>query len=175
MDRRRKNSGGPYHRREGVATPAEKEGLAGESGFPMIQRRNTRQIKVGGVPVGGGALISVQSMTNTATEDVAATVAQLRRPGRSRASRRRSGSRSSRTSISTIGWPSPPQGPEPTACGSTPATSADPGRSKRSSIAPGTAGSRSASASIRGRSKRTCSRNTKGPRRKAWWPAPCGM
>jgi (E)-4-hydroxy-3-methylbut-2-enyl-diphosphate synthase len=45
----------------------------------MIQRRVSRQIRVGGVPVGGGALISVQSMTNTPTGDVAATVAQIQR------------------------------------------------------------------------------------------------
>jgi (E)-4-hydroxy-3-methylbut-2-enyl-diphosphate synthase len=37
----------------------------------------TRQILVGGVPVGGGAPISVQSMTNTDTRDVEATVAQI--------------------------------------------------------------------------------------------------
>jgi (E)-4-hydroxy-3-methylbut-2-enyl-diphosphate synthase len=43
-----------------------------------IQRRLSRQIKVGRVPVGGGAPISVQSMTNTETTDVAATVAQIR-------------------------------------------------------------------------------------------------
>lgn len=43
-----------------------------------IQRRKTRQIHVGGVAVGGGAPISVQSMTNTETADVAATVAQVR-------------------------------------------------------------------------------------------------
>lgn len=42
-----------------------------------IARRNTRQIKVGSVPVGGGAPIAVQSMTNTYTQDVAATVAQI--------------------------------------------------------------------------------------------------
>ena len=38
----------------------------------------TRQILVGGVPVGGGAPISIQSMTNTRTDDVAATLAQIR-------------------------------------------------------------------------------------------------
>lgn len=43
-----------------------------------IRRKKTRQIRVGGVPVGGGAPVSVQSMTNTRTEDVAATVAQIR-------------------------------------------------------------------------------------------------
>ena len=44
-----------------------------------IRRRLTRQIMVGDVPVGGGAPIAVQSMTNTETCDVAATVAQIRR------------------------------------------------------------------------------------------------
>jgi (E)-4-hydroxy-3-methylbut-2-enyl-diphosphate synthase len=45
----------------------------------MIQRRVSRQIRVGSVAVGGTAAISVQSMTNTPTEDSAATVAQIRR------------------------------------------------------------------------------------------------
>ena len=43
-----------------------------------IVRRVSRQIWVGDVPVGGDAPISVQSMTNTETCDVAATVAQVR-------------------------------------------------------------------------------------------------
>ncbi len=43
-----------------------------------IARRKSRQISVGGVPVGGDAPITVQSMTNTLTSDVAATVAQIR-------------------------------------------------------------------------------------------------
>jgi (E)-4-hydroxy-3-methylbut-2-enyl-diphosphate synthase len=43
-----------------------------------IKRRKSRQIHVGSVPVGGDAPISVQSMTNTETCDVAATVAQVR-------------------------------------------------------------------------------------------------
>ena len=38
----------------------------------------TRQIKVGGVPVGGGAPVSIQSMTNTPTHDVEATLSQIR-------------------------------------------------------------------------------------------------
>jgi (E)-4-hydroxy-3-methylbut-2-enyl-diphosphate synthase len=42
-----------------------------------IKRRVSRQIFVGNVPVGGDAPISVQSMTNTDTCDVAATVAQV--------------------------------------------------------------------------------------------------
>lgn len=44
-----------------------------------IKRRKSRQIMVGDVPVGGDAPISVQSMTNTETCDVAATVDQIRR------------------------------------------------------------------------------------------------
>ena len=44
----------------------------------QIVRRISRQIRVGRVAVGGGAPISVQTMTNTDTEDVAATVAQIR-------------------------------------------------------------------------------------------------
>jgi (E)-4-hydroxy-3-methylbut-2-enyl-diphosphate synthase len=43
-----------------------------------IIRRKSRRIYVGDVAVGGGAPISVQSMTNTPTADVAATVAQVR-------------------------------------------------------------------------------------------------
>ncbi len=43
-----------------------------------IARRKCRQIHVGKVPVGGGAPITVQSMTNTLTHDVPATVAQIR-------------------------------------------------------------------------------------------------
>ena len=39
----------------------------------------TRQILVGGVPVGGGAPVTIQSMCNTRTDDVAATVAQIHR------------------------------------------------------------------------------------------------
>ncbi|MFA5627313.1 MAG: flavodoxin-dependent (E)-4-hydroxy-3-methylbut-2-enyl-diphosphate synthase [Thiohalomonadaceae bacterium] len=42
-----------------------------------IKRRKSRQIMVGNVPVGGDAPISVQSMTNTDTHDVAATVRQI--------------------------------------------------------------------------------------------------
>jgi (E)-4-hydroxy-3-methylbut-2-enyl-diphosphate synthase len=41
-----------------------------------IVRRPTRRVLVGGVPVGGGAPVVVQSMTNTDTADVASTVAQ---------------------------------------------------------------------------------------------------
>src|SRR5690349_18792498 len=43
----------------------------------MIQRRKTRQIQLGTVPVGGDAPITVQSMTKTDTRDVRATVQQI--------------------------------------------------------------------------------------------------
>lgn len=42
-----------------------------------IRRRSSRKIQVGNVPVGGDAPIAVQSMTNTDTLDVAATVTQI--------------------------------------------------------------------------------------------------
>ncbi len=47
--------------------------------YQHIERRKSRQIFVGAVPVGGDAPITVQTMTNTLTTDVAATVAQIRR------------------------------------------------------------------------------------------------
>ena len=43
----------------------------------VITRRKSRKIMVGNVAVGGDAPISVQSMTNTDTCDVVATVAQI--------------------------------------------------------------------------------------------------
>jgi len=46
--------------------------------YQQIDRRTSRRIHVGCVPVGGGAPITVQTMTNTPTTDVAATVAQIR-------------------------------------------------------------------------------------------------
>ena len=44
-----------------------------------IMRRTSRQIMVGNVPVGGGAPITVQTMTNTLTSDPVATIDQIRR------------------------------------------------------------------------------------------------
>jgi len=44
----------------------------------MKERRKTRRIRVGGVAVGGGAPVSVQSMTNTDTRNVRSTLAQIR-------------------------------------------------------------------------------------------------
>ncbi len=46
--------------------------------YREIHRRKSRQIFVGKVPIGGDAPIAVQTMTNTLTQDVDATVAQIR-------------------------------------------------------------------------------------------------
>ncbi len=45
----------------------------------MIKRRQTRQIQIGSVAIGGDAPIVVQSMTNTLTSDIEATSAQIER------------------------------------------------------------------------------------------------
>jgi len=45
----------------------------------MIIRRKTRQIQLGGMLIGGGAQISVQSMTNTDTADIEKTAEQIHR------------------------------------------------------------------------------------------------
>ncbi len=45
----------------------------------MISRKKTRQVLVGGVPIGGDAPVAIQSMTSTYTYDVDATVGQIRR------------------------------------------------------------------------------------------------
>ncbi|MCU0868493.1 MAG: flavodoxin-dependent (E)-4-hydroxy-3-methylbut-2-enyl-diphosphate synthase [Burkholderiales bacterium] len=52
------------------------DGMPHDDGLPV--RRRTRQVMVGHIAVGGDAPIRVQSMTNTDTADVAATVAQVR-------------------------------------------------------------------------------------------------
>ena len=44
-----------------------------------IVRRQSRQIMVGNVPVGGDAPVTVQTMTNTPTSDPVATINQIRR------------------------------------------------------------------------------------------------
>ncbi len=46
--------------------------------LPHIQRRKTHAVKVGNVTIGGGAPVVVQSMTNTDTADVGATVQQIK-------------------------------------------------------------------------------------------------
>jgi (E)-4-hydroxy-3-methylbut-2-enyl-diphosphate synthase len=44
-----------------------------------ITRKITRQVSIGNVPIGGDAPIAVQSMTNTYTQDIKATVSQIKR------------------------------------------------------------------------------------------------
>ena len=44
-----------------------------------LKRRKTRQIFIGGVPIGGGAPIVVQSMTKTHTWDIPSTLEQIRK------------------------------------------------------------------------------------------------
>ena len=46
----------------------------------IIKRKKTKKIKVGSVSVGGDSPISVQSMTNTLTTDVKATIKQINDP-----------------------------------------------------------------------------------------------
>ncbi len=48
-------------------------------GCSLLPRRKTRRVYVGGVPIGGDAPVSIQSMTSTYTYDIDATVAQIRR------------------------------------------------------------------------------------------------
>ena len=43
----------------------------------MITREDTRKIRIGGRTIGGGSPVAIQSMTNTRTEDVEATVSQI--------------------------------------------------------------------------------------------------
>ena len=59
------------------------------------QRRRSRQVKVGNVLIGGDAPIMVQSMTNTDTEDIAATVKQV-------AELSRAGSEAVRITVNTL-------------------------------------------------------------------------
>jgi (E)-4-hydroxy-3-methylbut-2-enyl-diphosphate synthase len=47
------------------------------TGYTLTDRRPTRQIRVGGVPVGGGAPVTVQSMTTTKTADAEGTLSQI--------------------------------------------------------------------------------------------------
>ncbi len=47
--------------------------------YQDIQRRKSRQIHVGTVPVGGDAPVTVQTMTNTLTTDIEGTIAQIKR------------------------------------------------------------------------------------------------
>ena len=110
--------------------------------YQEIIRRKSRRVYVGKVPVGDGAPITVQTMTNTLTTDVAGTVAQIRRaeaagvdivrvscPDQESALAlkdivARWTCRSSPIFISIIGARSRPPRAAPPACGSIPAISA---------------------------------------------------
>jgi (E)-4-hydroxy-3-methylbut-2-enyl-diphosphate synthase len=52
-------------------------GAMGRTAWTTTERRPTRQIHVGGVAVGGGAPVTVQSMTTTKTADAEATLSQI--------------------------------------------------------------------------------------------------
>ena len=43
----------------------------------IIRRKNTKEIKVGNITVGGKSKMSVQSMTNTLTTDIKGTIKQI--------------------------------------------------------------------------------------------------
>src|SRR4051794_5016739 len=60
-----------------AAPPPVAPGIPPPPPAPLAPRRQTRQIDVGGVKIGGGAPISVQSMTTTVTADVNATLQQI--------------------------------------------------------------------------------------------------
>lgn len=62
----------------GVVGAGEDVPCANPFEFPL-HRRKSRQIAVRGIPIGGGAPIAVQSMCNTYTHDVEATLAQIGR------------------------------------------------------------------------------------------------
>jgi (E)-4-hydroxy-3-methylbut-2-enyl-diphosphate synthase len=59
------------------ATNSVDLGIPTPPAAPLAPRRQTRQIDVGGVKIGGGAPISVQSMTTTVTADVNSTLQQI--------------------------------------------------------------------------------------------------
>src|SRR5262249_9690513 len=52
-------------------------GMPATPPMPLAERRKSRQLMVGTVPVGGGAPITVQSMTTTLTANVNATLQQI--------------------------------------------------------------------------------------------------
>ncbi|MDU5805884.1 MAG: flavodoxin-dependent (E)-4-hydroxy-3-methylbut-2-enyl-diphosphate synthase [Peptoniphilus harei] len=45
----------------------------------MINRKETKKVYVGNVPIGGDSFISIQSMTNTNTKDIKSTVSQIKK------------------------------------------------------------------------------------------------
>ncbi len=45
----------------------------------IMERKNTKEVRIGNVTIGGGRPVAIQSMTNTKTQDVEATVGQIKR------------------------------------------------------------------------------------------------
>ena len=71
--------GSPHTPGAGNAPHSQRPGpLTGTVSRSPIERRRSRIARVGGIAIGGGHPIVVQSMTNTDTTDVAATVAQVK-------------------------------------------------------------------------------------------------
>lgn len=66
------------HNATANADTADDTGARAVRPWRMIDRRKSRRVMVGKVPVGDGAPIAVQSMTNTLTPDVQATLSQIR-------------------------------------------------------------------------------------------------
>ena len=64
------------------AGPAVLYNAAVNHEMPEIERRKTRTVPLGSLTIGGGAPITVQSMTNTRTADAEATIAQIERLAR---------------------------------------------------------------------------------------------
>lgn len=160
-------------------------------GESPIKRRESRKIWVGSVPVGGDAPIAVQSMTNSDTNDVAATVAQINRleaagvdivrvsvPDMDAAeafgrikqqSRYRWWPTSTSTTRSRCAWPNWAS----IACGSTRAISVVKTGYARWWMLPVIAGSRSVSGSTPVPWKKTCRKNTANRPRLHWWSRRC--
>lgn len=59
--------------------PCTQDSLRVKKLLPDLKRRQTRQIRIGAVPIGGDAPIVVQSMTKTDTKDREATISQIKR------------------------------------------------------------------------------------------------
>ncbi|MGH4010871.1 MAG: flavodoxin-dependent (E)-4-hydroxy-3-methylbut-2-enyl-diphosphate synthase, partial [Pseudonocardiaceae bacterium] len=64
-------------RSQGDLMTAVDLGMPAPPSAPAVRRRASRQVMVGGVPVGGDAPVSVQSMTTTRTSDIDATLQQI--------------------------------------------------------------------------------------------------
>ena len=158
----------------------------------MITRRKTRQIELGGVKVGGGAPITVQSMTKTDTRDVQATLLEIWAleaagcdivrcavPVREAAEKLGEIKRQIRIPLVAdihfnykLALIALEQGVDGLRLN--PATSAAKSSSRRSSTSPRTSASPSASGLTRARSRRTCLRGIRGRPPRGWSSRRCG-